>query len=40
MASANPAFIDNGSNSKPPLFYGEYFDFWNIRRKAYLEAQG
>src|SRR3954463_14588476 len=42
MASANqnPVFKDGGSNNKPPLFYGEYFDFWKIRMKAHLEAQG
>ncbi|XP_050882935.1 uncharacterized protein LOC127086256 [Lathyrus oleraceus] len=27
-------------NNKPPLFCGEYFDFWKIRMKAHLEAQG
>ena len=42
MASANqnPVFKDDGSNNKPPLFCGEYFDFWKIRMKAHLEAQG
>ena len=42
MASANhqPVFRDGGSNNKPPLFCGEYFDFWKIRMKAHLEAQG
>lgn len=40
MASANPVFKDGGSNNKPPLFCGEYFDFWKIRMKAHLEAQG
>lgn len=39
MASANLVFRDSGSNNKPPLFCGEYFDFWKICRKAYLEAQ-
>ncbi|WJX50352.1 hypothetical protein P8452_36670 [Trifolium repens] len=42
MASANsqPTFKDGGSSNKPPLFSGEYFDFWKIRMKAHLEAQG
>src|SRR3954466_8716895 len=42
MASANqnPVFRDGCSNNKPPLFCGEYFDFWKIRMKAHLEAQG
>ncbi|KAK2400748.1 gag-protease polyprotein [Trifolium repens] len=40
MASANPTFRDGGSSNKPPLFNGEYFDFWKIRMKAHLEAQG
>jgi oligoribonuclease (3'-5' exoribonuclease) len=40
MASANPTFRDGGSSNKPPLFNGEYFDFWKIRIKAHLEAQG
>lgn len=42
MASAttNPILKDGGSNNKPPLFFGEYFDFWKIRMKAHLEAQG
>src|SRR3954471_14551680 len=42
MASANqrPIFKDGGSNNKPPLFCGEYFDFWKIQMKAHLEAQG
>ena len=42
MASANnnSVFRDGGSSNKPPLFYGEYFDFWKIRMKAHLEAQG
>ena len=42
MASANnnSVFKDGGSRKKPPLFYGEYFDFWKIRMKAHLEAQG
>ena len=40
MASAQPAFKDGGSNNKPPFFCGEYFDFWKIRMKAHLEAQG
>ena len=42
MASANqnPVFRDGGSNNKPPLFCGEYFDFWKIRMKAHLESQG
>ena len=42
MASANNnlVFRDGGSNNKPPLFCGEYFDFWKIRMKAHLEAQG
>jgi hypothetical protein len=40
MASANPTFRDGGSSNKPPLFCGEYFDFWKIRMKAHLEAQG
>src|SRR3954470_19336605 len=41
MASANqnPVFRDGGSNNKPPLFCGEYFDFWKIRMKVHLEAQ-
>lgn len=39
-ANANPVFRDGGSNNKPPLFCGEYFDFWKIRMKAHLEAQG
>src|SRR4051812_40128577 len=42
MASANqnPVFKDGGSNNKPPLFCGEYFDFWKIQMKAHLEARG
>ncbi|XP_058763525.1 uncharacterized protein LOC131636971 [Vicia villosa] len=42
MASANqnPVFRDGGSNNKPPLFCGEYFDFWKIQMKAHLEAKG
>ncbi|KAK2422681.1 gag-protease polyprotein [Trifolium repens] len=40
MASPNPTFRDGGSSNKPPLFSGEYFDFWKIRMKAHLEAQG
>ncbi|KAK2402034.1 gag-protease polyprotein [Trifolium repens] len=40
MTSANPTFRDGGSSNKPPLFNGEYFDFWKIRMKAHLEAQG
>ena len=42
MASANqnPVFKDGGSNNKPPLFCGEYFDFWKIRMKDHLEVQG
>src|SRR3954470_18609517 len=42
MASAiqRPVFKDGGSNNKPPLFCGEYFDFWKIQMKAHLEAQG
>lgn len=40
MAFANPMFRDSGSNNKPPLFCGEYFDFWKIHMKAHLEAQG
>src|ERR1044072_1759682 len=42
MASANQnlVFKDGGSNNKPPLFCGEYFDFWKICMKAHLEAQG
>ena len=42
MASANQIFVfrDGGSNNKPPLFCCEYFDFWKIRMKAHLEAQG
>ncbi len=40
MASANPTFRDGGSSNKPPLFSGEYFDFWKIHMKAHLEAQG
>ena len=42
MASAkrNLVFKDGGSNNKPPLFCGEYFDFWKICMKAHLEAQG
>ena len=39
MASANPTFRDGASN-KPPLFSGEYFNFWKIHMKAHLEAQG
>ena len=39
-ASTNPVFKDGGSSNKPPLFSGEYFDFWKIRMKAHLEAQG
>src|SRR3954466_10302140 len=39
-ANQNPVFRDGGSNNKPPLFFGEYFDFWKIRMKAHLEAQG
>ena len=42
MASknSNPVFRDGGSNDKPPLFCGEYFDFWKIRMKVHLEDQG
>lgn len=42
MASANNnlVFKDGGSNNKPPLFCCEYFEFWKIRMKAHLEAQG
>lgn len=40
MAYANPVFKDSGSNNKPPLFCGEYFDFWKIRLKTHLESQG
>ncbi|KAK2450000.1 hypothetical protein QL285_009141 [Trifolium repens] len=40
MASANPTFRDGGCSNKPSLFNGEYFDFWKIRMKAHLEAQG
>ena len=42
MASANnnSVFRDVGSSNKPPLFCGECFDFWKIRMKAHLEAQG
>ncbi|KAK2353731.1 gag-protease polyprotein [Trifolium repens] len=40
MASAQHIFRDGGSNNKPPCFVGEYYDFWKIRMKAYLEAQG
>ena len=39
-ASANPVFKDGGSSNKPPIFSGEYFDFWKIRMKAHLDAQG
>lgn len=39
-ASTNPVFKYGGSSNKPPLFSGEYFDFWKIRVKAHLEAQG
>lgn len=39
-ASTNLVFKDGGSSNKPPLFSGEYFDFWKIRMKAHLEAQG
>lgn len=39
-ASANPIFKDGESSNKPPLFSSEYFDFWKIRMKADLEAQG
>lgn len=39
-ASTNTVFKDGGSSNKPPLFSGEYFDFWKIRMKAHLEAQG
>lgn len=37
--SANPVSKGGGSNNKPPLFSGEYFDFWKICMKAHLEAQ-
>src|SRR4030066_1784603 len=43
MASAsnsNIVFKDGGSSNKPPCFVGEYYDFWKIRMRAYLEAQG
>ena len=42
MAStnSNPIFRVGGNNNKPPLFCGEYFDFWKIRMKAHLESQG
>lgn len=40
MASTNPVFRDDGSNKKPQLFCGKYFDFWEICIKARLEAQG
>lgn len=39
-ANSNPVFRDSGSNKKPPLLYGEYFDFWKIRMKKHLESQG
>ncbi|XP_050909962.1 uncharacterized protein LOC127123830 [Lathyrus oleraceus] len=39
-ASGNLVFKDGGSSNKLPLIFGEYFDFWKIRMKAYLEAQG
>lgn len=40
MASANPIFKEGGNNNKPPIFSGEYFDFWKIHMKTHLEAQG
>ncbi|XP_050878843.1 uncharacterized protein LOC127082659 [Lathyrus oleraceus] len=42
MASANNdrVFKDGGSSNKPPLFSGQYLEFWKIRMKAHLEAQG
>ena len=43
MASApnsNIVFKDGGSSNKPPCFVGEYYDFWKIHMRAYLEAQG
>lgn len=39
-ASVNPVFKDGDINNKPPLFSGEYFDFWKIHMKAHLKAQG
>lgn len=40
MDSANLVFTDGGSNNKPPYLFGEYYDFWKIRMRAYVEAQG
>lgn len=40
MDSTNLVFKDGGSNNKHPLFSDEYFNFWKIRMKAPLEAQG
>lgn len=40
MASANFVSKDGGINNKPPFFCHEYINFWKIRMKAHLEAQG
>lgn len=40
MTSTNSISRNGGSNNKPSLFCGENFDFWKIRMKAHLEAQG
>lgn len=40
MGSANPVFREGGSNNKGPCFVGEYYGFWKIRMRAYLEIQG
>lgn len=39
MAFANSVFRDGGCNNKPSYFVGEYYNFWKIRMRSYLEAQ-
>lgn len=40
MASASMTFKDGGNSNKPPCFVGEHYDFWKIRMKMFLQAQG
>lgn len=40
MSSANMTFKDGGNSNKPPCFVGEHYDFWKIRMKMFLQAQG
>ncbi|XP_058783583.1 putative F-box/LRR-repeat protein 23 [Vicia villosa] len=40
MTSAKLFPVDGGSNNKPPCFFDESYDFWKIRMRMYLEAQG